>query len=169
VTAKPAQSFSDLEAVKIALGMEKDGLAFYQAAAGASPPGELRSTFEMLADEERKHLAIFEDMAGEMARAKREDYWDDPDVEAYVHAVVGQKIFPRPDLAPQSAAGMSDAADALRFALQAEKDTVLYYTLCSQQARGNEVRSAFNRLTAEERRHVALMGRLLAKAKGDGG
>jgi hypothetical protein len=94
VTAKPAQSFSDLEAVKIALGMEKDGLAFYQAAAGASPPGELRSTFEMLADEERKHLAIFEDMAGEMARAKREEYWDDPDVEAYVHAVVGQKIFP---------------------------------------------------------------------------
>ena len=166
MTAKPAAKFSDVEAVKIATGLEKDGQAFYRAAARAARPEELRSTFEMLAGEEAKHLATFEDMAGELARARSEDYWDDPDVDAYVRAVVDQKIFPRPELAPDSVARMPAAADALRFALQAEKDTVLYYSLCAQQARGNEVRTAFDRLVAEERRHVALMGRLLAQAGG---
>ena len=41
MTAKPAAKFSDVEAVKIATGLEKDGLAFYRAAARAAKrPGK---------------------------------------------------------------------------------------------------------------------------------
>jgi rubrerythrin len=158
------KAFTDLEAVKLAEGMERDGLDFYRAADAAVEAGELKSTFAMLAGEELKHLATFEDMAGELARSKTEEYWDQPDVDAYIRAVVCEKVFPRPDLAAGTAAGMSSAADALRFALQAEKDTVLFYSLCAEGARGQEVREAFGRLIAEERKHVALVGRLLREA-----
>jgi rubrerythrin len=154
-------SFSDLEALKMAEGMEREGLAFYRAAADAVSDESLSSTFAMLADDEQHHLKTFEDLTGELARGKTEEYWDDPDVDAYIQAVVAQKVFPRPELASASVAGMSTAADALRFGLQAEKDTVLYYSLCANSARGNEVREAFHRLVAEERKHVVLIAKLL--------
>jgi rubrerythrin len=166
VSAQEAGSFSDLEALKMAEGMEKEGLAFYSAAEAAVEGDELKSTFRTLADEESKHLKTFEDMAGELASARTEEYWDDPDVDSYIRAVVSQKVFPRPDLAAGSVSGMSGAADAFRFALQAEKDTVLFYNLCAESARAKEVRDAFYSLAREERKHVALMGRLLREAGG---
>jgi len=150
----------------MAEGMEKEGLDFYSAAEAAVDQEELKSTFRTLAGEESKHLEVFGDMAGELAGAKTEEYWDDPDVGSYIRAVVSQKIFPRPDLAAGTVSGMSGAADAFRFALQAEKDTVLFYDLCAEQARGAAVREVFHRLAKEERKHVALMGRLLKEAGG---
>jgi rubrerythrin len=166
VSPEPETRFSDLEAVKLAEAMEREGLDFYESAAEAAGGGDLADTFRMLAGEERKHLATFEDMAGELAKASSEDYWDDPDVDAYVRAVVSRKVFPRPEMAPGTTSEMSSAADALRFALQAEKDTVLYYSACAEAAKRNEVRKAFYDLIAEERKHVALMGRLLKEAGG---
>ncbi len=150
----------------MAEGMERGGKAFYQAAEAAVSGAELKSTFLMLAGEEDDHLKTFSDMAGELARAKTEEYWDQPDVDAYIQAVVVQKIFPKPDLAGGATAGMSTVTDALRFALQCEKDTVLFYSLCADSARGNEVRAAFCKLVAEERKHVCLLARLLKEAEG---
>lgn len=158
-------AFSDLEALKMAEGMEREGKAFYQAAEAAAADAALKSTFAMLAGEEEKHLETFSDMAGELARSKTEEYWDEPDVDAYVQAVVSQKVFPKPDLAAWTTAGMASVADALRFALQCEKDTVLFYSLCADSARGNEVRKAFSKLVAEEREHVCLLARLLREAE----
>jgi len=166
VTAATPGAFSDLEALKMAVGMEKEGLAFYEAAAGSVSDEGLAATFRTLAGEEQEHLATFEDMAGELARHKTEEYWDDPEVDAYVRAVVSQKVFPKPELAAGAVAGMASAADALRFALLAEKDTVLFYSLCAESARGNEVRRAFYELVAEERKHIVLMARLLREAGG---
>jgi len=160
-------AFSDIEAVKLAQGMEREGRDFYRAAEQAVEDSALKSTFAMLAGEEEKHLETFSDMAGELARAKTEEYWDEPDVDAYIQALVSCKVFPKPDLAEGRAAGMSTVADALRFALQCEKDTVLYYSLCAESASGNEVRAIFCELVAEERKHVCLMAELLSKAEQD--
>jgi len=166
VTAEPMKGFSDLEALKLAVGMEEEGLAFYRAAAEAAADPELAAVFRDMAGEEEQHLATFEDIHGELARAKSEAYWDDPEVDAYVRAVVSQKVFPKPEGAAGAAAGMASAADALRFALDAEKDTVLFYTLSAEAAKGAEVRKTFHQLVAEERRHVALVGRWLREAGG---
>ena len=166
MTAATRGAFSDLEALKMSVGMEREGLAFYSAAAESVSDEQLAATFRTLAAEEKKHLVTFEDMAGELARAKTEEYWDDPDVDAYVRAVVSQKVFPKPEGAAGAVAGMASVADALRFALGAEKDTVLFYSLCAESARGNEVRKAFYELVAEERKHVALLGRMLREAGG---
>jgi rubrerythrin len=166
VTAQDNPAFSDLEALKMAQGMEKEGLAFYRNAEAAVASEQLKSTFSLLAGEEEDHLKTFEDIAGELARSKTEEYWDEPDVDAYVRAVVSQTVFPRPELASGAVAGMAVAADALRFALQAEKDTVLYYSLCAEKAKAAQVREAFYKLVAEERKHVVLIGKLLKEASG---
>ncbi|HOX05926.1 MAG TPA: ferritin family protein [Planctomycetota bacterium] len=161
-----AGSFSDLEAAKAAAAMEREGLAFYQAAAKATKNPELVKVFEAMAAEEKKHLADFEDLAGELARAKAatEEYWDDPEVGEYIHAVIAQKVFPLPANAAGTVAGMASTVDALRFALGAEKDTVLFYSLCADSARGADVREIFNRLAREERKHIAMVGRWLKQA-----
>jgi rubrerythrin len=166
VAAKTGDRFSDTEAVKLAQGMEREGLAFYRAAGRAAGHGQLADTFAMLEGEEEKHLNTFDNMAAELAAGKTEDYWDEPDIDAYIQAAISQKIFPRPELAPAQAKNMSGAGDALRFALQAEKDTVLFYTLCAERARGGSVRQVFCRLVTEEMRHVVLIGRLLRGAGG---
>ena len=159
--------FSDVEALKAAVAMEQEGLGFYRAAAAAVQSRELAGTFRKLAGEEQQHLAGFEDMLGELerSRAASEEYWDDPDVGEYIRAVVAEKVFPKPEGAAGAVAGMASAADALRFALGAEKDTVLFYQLCADSARAPDVRKIFHRLAAEERKHVALMGRWLRETK----
>jgi len=163
-----AGAFNDLEAAKCAVAMEREGLSFYRAAAAAVRNPDLARVFEDMAVEEEKHLADFEDLAGEIgrARAATEEYWDDPGVGEYIHAVIAQKVFPKPGDAAGAAAGMSSAPDALRFALGAEKDTVLFYSLCADSARSADVRAVFTRLVAEERKHVALVGRWLKEAAG---
>ena len=166
MTAKPAGAFSDLEAVKMAEGMEREGRAFYLAAAEAVGSDQLAGVFRTMADEEAEHLAIFADMAGQMARAKTEEYWDDPDVDEYIRAVVSQKVFPKPELAGGATAGMVTAADALRFALGAEKDTVLFYQLCADSAKDAGVRKTFFELVAEEKKHIVTVTRMLKEAGG---
>jgi rubrerythrin len=165
---KEAESFSDLEAAKAAVAMEEEGLAFYRAAAAAVKNPELAGVFRDMAGQEAEHLAQFEDLAGEVSRARaaHEEYWDDAEVGEYIHAVIAQKVFPKPEKAAGAVAGMSSAADALRFALGAEKDTVLFYTLCADSAKRQDVRELFGRLAAVERKHVALVGRWLRNATG---
>ena len=60
MSAQEAGGFSDLEALKMAEGMEKEGLAFYSAAEAAVDVEELKSTFRTLAGEERDHLKTFD-------------------------------------------------------------------------------------------------------------
>lgn len=158
--------FSDLEAVKAAVAMEREGLAFYRDAAAAAGNPELSGVFRQMAGEEQKHLARFEDMAGALAAARAEEYWDDPDVSEYIRAVISPRAMLKPSEAPAAAAGMKVAADALHFALAAEKQTVLFYSTCADSARRAEVRKVFHELVAEERRHVALVGRWLRQAGG---
>jgi len=164
VTADTKGKYSDVEALKMAEGMEREGIAFYQSASEAVTQQELADTFSMLKGEEVKHLQLFEDMSGQLARSKTEEYWDEPDVDAYIQAIVSKQVFPKPDLAAGTVAGMSTAADALRFALQAEKNTTLFYSLCAEKAKGAEVRKAFYDLVAEEKKHIVLVSRLLQQA-----
>ncbi len=54
-------SFSNLEVIKFALGMEESGIEFYEEHA-KNAKGEVKELFLRLADDERKHASYFQEL-----------------------------------------------------------------------------------------------------------
>ncbi|MFO0753409.1 MAG: ferritin family protein [Thermodesulfovibrionales bacterium] len=50
----------EVEAFRIAMGMEKEGKAFYERAAAAAPTEKERKLFEILVREEEEHFSLFQ-------------------------------------------------------------------------------------------------------------
>jgi len=59
--------FSANELLDIAIGLERQGLAFYQARAEREGKPQTREVFRQLAEMERKHQRTFEEMRGSLA------------------------------------------------------------------------------------------------------
>ena len=59
--------FSANELLDIAIGLERQGLAFYQARAEREGKPQTREVFRQLAEMERKHWQTFEEMRGSLA------------------------------------------------------------------------------------------------------
>jgi len=56
---KVAASKDELEAFKVAMQMEKEGVEFYRKAAAEAPAAKEKALFERLVKEEEQHYAIF--------------------------------------------------------------------------------------------------------------
>lgn len=151
--------FDDLQACKIAVRIERDGIAFYEALASKMPDTATRGTILSLADQEREHLDFFE---GELSRIREEK--EDPFEEDDLASFLDYGIFaPYRDLA--------DAVETPRKALKlghlVEERSVQFYEACRGMASAGGARRQLGRIIEEERRHArTLKGMLDAMPRG---
>lgn len=124
-----ALMFSGSELVEVALGIERNGIAYYDSLARLTADAALKNAYNDLANMERKHMKIFRDMldavgkyqltyAGEAA----EEY------EQYLKALIDSTVFTDDKVARQMAQKASSPAEAIQIALGAEKDSILFYS-----------------------------------------
>jgi rubrerythrin len=154
--------FNEIEAVKIAQNMEKNGLDFYQRAAGRTANPKVREVFQQLIADEKDHLAAFEELE-ETLQARRTDgaaYTDDPEIGAYIDRLLQTQVF----CEKCTVAGMLDqAADdcaALAVSMQAERDAILFYQEMLDFVDSKAAKTAFADILKEERQHLRLLGEL---------
>jgi rubrerythrin len=152
--------FNEIEAVKIAQNMEKNGLDFYQRAAGRTANPKVREVFQQLIADEKDHLATFEELE-ETLQARRTDgaaYADDPEIGAYIDRLLQTQVF----CEKCTVAGMLDQAGddcaALAVSMQAERDAILFYQEMLDFVDSKEAKAAFERILKEERRHLRTLG-----------
>ncbi|NLU37144.1 MAG: ferritin family protein [Clostridiales bacterium] len=161
-------NFNDLEAVKIAIQIEERGEAFYERSIPLVSNDEVKNMLAELAEQERDHAAAFREIYNELVKKERsfdDDYLYDPEVSAYLRSMAESSIFPSDDKLDEIMQGIKDVKDVLTIGIQAEKDSILYYTEMIINAKYVEAKEAFRRLLKEEKKHLTDLQTQLNKLK----
>lgn len=144
-------SFNAVEVLEMAKDIEKNGRDFYKKYANKTEDHELKQLLEKLAADEEDHYQIFDQLSEQVKKETGEkvNYVYDPEVSAYLDALVEFTIFP-PDLSLD----LEDYDEIITRAIWAEKDSILLYQEMLASNRGEKTRNVLTRLIAEEKQHL---------------
>lgn len=149
--------FNDLEAIKIAMDIEKRGEKFYTAAANKLDDEFIKKVFIDLAQQEKEHKETFRELYKDAASDKEkfdDTYLFDPEISSYLSAMVETVVFPSDERLDEVLEDINNAEDALLIGIQAEKDTILFYTEMIIYSKLVEAKEAFRKLLSEEKEHL---------------
>ena len=151
--------FSGSELVNIAIGIERSGAAFYDALVKSASNEPSRVIYEYLAVEEKKHIDIFKNMLGSLADyTPPETYTEEYD--RYLKALIDSAVFRDDQSAREMAEKVSSEAEAIRIAISAEKDSILFYSSLRELVRRPD-REAVDKIIEEERSHLRQLSDLM--------
>jgi len=151
-------SINELEAIKMAINIEKRGEQFYRKAAEKfADVSDIASVFLNLAKEEEDHARTFQRIYDDFADKNHkfdDTYLYEPEVEAYLYATVETTIFPSDEDNDDVLGEIQSPEDVLRLGIQMEKDSILFYTEMIIYSHLLEAKDAFRRLLKEEKKHL---------------
>ena len=157
-------SFSDAEALRIAIEMEARGEAFYTKAARISKNPDTVKVFEQLAADERIHRAEFEKLVVK-ADLSHVDY--DQETNAYLNAIAADVVFSDGLMALRTT-GFETPEGALMEAIRSEKDSVMFYSELAERASDKEAQDIFSEIIIQEKAHLRTLQLRLAKIIAEG-
>ncbi len=140
------------DAILTAIQMEKDGYSFYTKAAAQTNSEMGRTIFESLAEDEQRHLDIFQKMFEDKV-SKSE--WNDLTNSSKKYSNI--PIFPT-DL--KDSIGMdseSTELDALRMAMDSEKEAIDYYEQIKENLDKEDVKNVIDEIIEQEKNHYSLL------------
>lgn len=154
--AKILKFINDDEALRIASNLEKEGISFYSTAAKNSKDGNSKRMFMQLAEAEKKHLAVFEELRANLHARKGQIPWGEEDdlVSAYLRDLVDTGVFT--SSVKKSAVKKKDITEteACKIGIQTEKDSILFFSEASRLCRNRRGRKMFKALIDEEKQHL---------------
>ncbi len=154
--------FTASEALDIAMRLERNGQAFYEAAARKINHVEVRELLLTLAQWEQRHYETFQKLADRLKLAEPPllsgPYWEE--YELYIQAALGNAMFYGPDKAVAVADQVESTEQALRMALGLEKDSLLFYYDLREMMPESE-RGAVDEIIREEKGHATRLAKLL--------
>ncbi|UZP67482.1 ferritin family protein [Desulfovibrio mangrovi] len=147
--------------IRAAEEIESRGEAFYQRlvdAVGFDGDSSAREVFEFLRDEEAKHREVFRAMGQRLAPVILPAWATEEEYVAYMSAMLdNHALFREGD----SAGGDLSREDAIRLAMQFEKDTMFFFREMRELVPDSE-KAAVDRCVDEERTHLIKLVALLA-------
>ena len=154
------EKLNDIEAVKVAANLERDGIAFYTRAAEVARNEETKKIFLRLADQEKDHLETFREWEHALKETDQgAQYWDAPEIDAYIRNLIQTGVFSE---GPEKmAAGAESDRDALLVGIGAEKDSILFYSEAARLSRSEQSRKIFAALAEVEKEHLGILVGLL--------
>lgn len=154
--------FEAKEIFKFAIRIEENGERFYRFASNLTGDEETKKIFNHLADEEVKHKKTFTQLLSEITKdVSFENYSDD--YFDYLRYYVDNVIFNDEDLAKQEKE-VKDVLSAVKFAMQKELDSVLYYHEVEKFVSPKQ-KDLIEGIIAEERKHYARLSEMKENLK----
>jgi rubrerythrin len=150
--------FSGSELLEIAIGIEKNGMAFYQALADKTGNRDVKNIYNYLAGEEKKHLDTFQGMSDSLGQAKPPETYTE-EYMLYLKSLVDSAVFSSITEARQKAGKVFNEIEALNAGIQAEKDSILFYTELQNLVRERDRKVVLNILD-EEKKHLHQLSEL---------
>ncbi len=133
-----------MNAIEVAIKMEKDAIDFYTEAAGKTKHPVGKKMFLSITEDEKRHL--------KMLSAIFKDIGITPENVSPMGNI--QTIFKTmKDAMMQQVAATKDEIDAFRIAMQMEKEGVEFYKKAEAEAPTEKERALFMRLVKEEQQH----------------
>ena len=153
-------ALSGSELINIAIGIERRGIAFYELMAKSSKNQVAVDVFKYLADMERQHIKIFQDMITEVGSFKiseRSGEYGD-----YLQALVDSAVFTDEFVTSETTARATSDIEVLELAIGAEKDSILFYYEM-KDILPKPAQSAVDRIINEEKSHLRQLTELKKK------
>lgn len=143
------ESFSIREVIEQAVQTEKLGQEFYtKMSERFENDSKLKNLFNELALMEVAHEKIFSDLKDKISDENLEN-WDE--AAKYLRAIVESEFFLGKNKSLPSLGYLNSVKDAVGYALEFEKETLLYYVGLQQTISKNEV---IDKIIDEEKSHI---------------
>ncbi len=144
--------FSGRELIEIAIGIEGNGALFYNALAGSAKNPEAKGTYVYLADQEKQHAAIFQKMLSMVSAYKPPETYTEQ-YNLYLKALIDSLIFTDDKVTLEMAQKVKSDTEAIQIGMQAEKDSILFYTEVRELVRPPD-RKVVKKIIDEEKSHL---------------
>jgi rubrerythrin len=160
-------TFNADEIFEMAEEIERNGAKFYRQAAERTSDKKIKQMLLDLAAMEKGHLCIFQEMRGNLSEEEKTMGTFDPDNEAslYLHSMAEThgsegKISPTQELT-----GKETVEELLKIAVDAEKNSVVFYVGLKSLVPGKNSRDNVEKIIREEMGHLAKLNQQLAAIK----
>ena len=153
--------FTADDVFEMAEQLEKNGAKFYRTAAeSVSDPDEKQMLMD-LAVMEDDHEKTFTKMRSELKAAEKSQTVFDPEGEsvAYLRALADTRVFFEKEI------NTSSLEDILKAAIEAEKDSIVFYLGMKEGVPENHGKSKLENIIKEEMAHVRILSNELAALK----
>ncbi|HEX2957912.1 MAG TPA: ferritin family protein [Chitinispirillaceae bacterium] len=160
-------TFNADEIFKIGVQIEKNGYAFYSAAAKRSDNEEIKQLLRELAHWEEQHIEIFEKLRKELSTKidMMEEFDPDNMVHLYLKSIADSKIFVKGQRMDEEFNTCNSPSEVLAVALAFEKDSVVFYSSMKEAVRSDLGKDDIDKLIREELLHVGIITQELAKLR----
>ena len=150
--------FSGSELINIAIGIERRGMTFYDIMTRSTKNAAARDVFQHLADMERQHIQIFQNMLSEADKYQPTEAYT-AEYAAYLQALVDNAVFFDDMITSEIATQADSDIRALELAIDAEKDSILFYYGMKDIMR-REAQSTIDKIITEEKAHLRQLSEL---------
>ncbi len=144
--------FLGRELINIALGIERNGAVFYDSLADSTTDVTVKGTYKYLADKEREHIGIFQNMLGSLGDYQPPEILTE-EYDSYLRALTDSFVFTDDQVAREMARKVESDVEAIQIALGAEKDSILFYSEMRGLVRTSD-RDVVNKIIEEEKSHL---------------
>ena len=147
---------------EMAMEVERSGEAFYRAAAEKVDSGGVKGLFEDLADQEVKHYEFFRSLFHSIREQPlmTTGQWDE--YKGYLGATVQSAFFEGPDQALALLETVDDHQEAVRMAIEFEKETLLFFYDLRDVVPASG-KKAVREIVEEERSHIRRLAAMLQR------
>jgi rubrerythrin len=155
---------SGSELIEIAVGIEKNGAAYYDSLAESTKEATARDLYKDLADKERHHIKTFQSMLSQIGDYKPPETYTE-EYDRYLKALIDSSVFKDDQTAREMAQKVASEVEAIQIGLGAEKDSILFYTGIRELVRRSE-RDVIDGIIKEEQYHLKQLSDLKSKISG---
>lgn len=152
----PDISFQCLDAIKVNISIEKEGLHFYEKAAKKVKNEKVKSFFVKLISDEKEHISLLEEKARFLQPVLSSKTGFNNQVETFIAKELKGKVFPafcHKD-PPFDFDSIQNDQEALELGIQAEKRSIEVLSCLLSLEKKIDVKAIFSHLIVEEKRHL---------------
>lgn len=149
-------NFNAAEVFKVALAIEENGKSFYDRCQKVVDNTEIKALFSDLSREEVEHKKKFESMIAQLPKeASSPVIWDpDNELDQYIKMLADQHVFVSSDSLNSRVALVKDTKDALKLAIEFEKDSILFFLSLQEATEGKKGQELIGAIVKEEQEHL---------------
>ena len=144
--------FKVTEILKVAIQIEKNGLAFYNQIKERAKNFTVAELFGFLAKEEEKHRKTFEHILESVGDYQPVESYPG-EYELYLQALAGDNIFKKEVDLRKLASEVSSDSRAIDLAIGFEKDSIIFYSEMKNFV-SKEDHAVVDKVIAEEKEHL---------------
>lgn len=168
--------FNADEVARMAMELKKNGITFYKKGKDALTDEDVKTIFFRLEKEEETHLEKLQKMQAALTDSAKQriDYGpsddvkrkSDEEIHQYIQDTADMNIFRNVENVKKYASQIKTVEDALRLAIQFEKDTITFFLIMRDLTEEDKGKQLVDNILTEEKNHLKNLSRRLRNEVG---